>query len=158
MTLEADMPPLDYTLYYRTWHDGSQKHFDAMARHFERKLRPIIGHLPRESTRILEIGAGGGFAMGGARLLGFERVYGCDADAGQAADATKCGAPVRHVPLDAFPDYIATIVADGPLDVVMMFDVLEHIPIDRQRGVLASLASTLRPGRGSTTSQERHSS
>jgi SAM-dependent methyltransferase len=142
--MQQALPALDYTRYYRHWHDGTQQHFDAMARYFADKLKPSLVSLNREA-RILEVGCGGGFALGGLHLLGFRNAVGCDADAGQVADAVRCGVAAAHVPVAEFAGWLATQAANG-FDAVLLFDVLEHVPVADQRPFLFTLRGALRDG------------
>ncbi len=142
--MDHSLPELQYTRYYRTWHDGSRKHFDEMAKYFSEKLSPILADLERDA-RNFEVGCGGGFALGGLNLLGFQNVIGCDSDGGQVADATRFGVNAVRVSAEEFQDYIASIQKDG-FDAILIFDVLEHIPVAEQRAFLFRLRNALRDG------------
>src|SRR3954451_23422281 len=98
------MQEIDYTRYYRHWHDGSDEHFEKMAAGFANKLKQF---LPAEkSTRVLEIGSGVGFAIGGLRKLGYEAVIGIDSDRGRVAEATRRRLPVDFVPTQQTRSYL----------------------------------------------------
>jgi 2-polyprenyl-3-methyl-5-hydroxy-6-metoxy-1,4-benzoquinol methylase len=133
---------IDYTRHYRRWHDDSDDHFASMASGFARKLEPLLP--AQRSARILEIGCGMGFALGGLQQLGYDDIHGIDSDRGQVAMATRRGLPVSHVPLAASNGFFAENM-DG-FDVVMCIDVLEHVPVDDQLAFLRQLHGTLKAG------------
>lgn len=136
------MDSLDYTRYYAHWHDRSDGHFEAMARYFEGKLGPL---LPQDrGARVLDVGCGMGFALGGLSRLGYRSVEGIDADAGQVEAARTRGLPVTRVAPDEFEARMARHA--GAHDVVLALDVLEHVPKPEQVAFLAAIRASLRPG------------
>ncbi len=95
--------------------------------------------LPRQS-RILEIGAGGGFTLIALRDLGFRRTVGLDLTATtlEAMRQRLDGTPLVAADAEELP------FADGSFDAVLSSDLIEHLPnLDRH---LASVARVLRPG------------
>jgi SAM-dependent methyltransferase len=133
---------IDYTRYYLRWHDDTDDHFASMASGFARKLEPLLP--AQRSVRILEVGCGMGFALGGLQQLGYHDIRGIDADRGQIAAATRRGLPVSHVPIALSNEFFAENI-DG-FDIVMCFDVLEHIPVSDQLAFLRQLHATLKAG------------
>jgi 2-polyprenyl-3-methyl-5-hydroxy-6-metoxy-1,4-benzoquinol methylase len=137
-----DEPVIDYTRYYQWWHDDSDKHFEDMATSESRWLAPLLPQ--SRSSRILDIGCGMGFAVGGMQKSGYSNVQGIDADAGQIAKARRRGLPVRHVPLADFATWCSTEY--GTFDAVTSIDVLEHVPMQHQLGFLQNVLNLLKPG------------
>lgn len=95
--------------------------------------------LPRAS-RVLEIGAGGGFTLEALRALGFNHLTGTDLTATTVA-AMRARLP--DLPLAA-ADAEALPFADGSFDLLLSSDLIEHLP-DLERH-LAEAARVLGPG------------
>ena len=131
---------LDYTQYYRHWHDDSPTHLAAMIRYYGDRIAP---HLPAaKDTRVLDVGCGPGFALEALRALGVNQIEGIDPDAGQVAAAQAQQRPVTEVEetnawLRAHP---------GQFGVILLLDVLEHLPPERQLDLLAALNGALAHG------------
>jgi SAM-dependent methyltransferase len=136
------MQEIDYTRHYRHWHDGSDEHFEAMAGGFASKLRRFLP--APKSTRVLEIGSGVGFAIGGLRKLGYTAVKGIDSDRGQVAEAARRQLPVELVPTDETCAYLEA--RRGSFDIALCFDVLEHVPVTEQLRFLRAIRDALVPG------------
>jgi SAM-dependent methyltransferase len=129
----------DYLHYYRRWHDDSPAHLARMVRYFGGRLEP---HLPADrQARILDVGCGMGFALEALRARGYTRLEGIDADPAQVAAAGARGLAVAHVSdtaawLRARPDQY---------HVVLLLDVLEHVPRAEQFDFLAAIHAALVP-------------
>jgi len=54
------MSDLNYTIYYRNWHDDSPEHADLMSRRIETLLRPLLKDNVNQPA--IDIGCGMGFA------------------------------------------------------------------------------------------------
>lgn len=130
----------DYSRYYRRWHDDSPAHLARMLKYFGGRLEP---HLPADrKARILDVGCGMGFALETLRVRGQVQPEGIDADASQVVAATSRGFAVAHVTdtpawLRARPNHY---------DLVLLLDVLEHVPQTEQFDLLAAIHATLVPG------------
>ncbi|HEY8994559.1 MAG TPA: class I SAM-dependent methyltransferase [Lacunisphaera sp.] len=100
-------------------------------------------HLPAErDAPILDVGCGRGYALQDLASLGYVNLQGIDTDAGQAAFARAQQLKVSHVAqTEAF-------LADKPAAyaVILLMDVLEHVPREAQSGFLDAIARSLRPG------------
>ncbi|MEO6875270.1 MAG: class I SAM-dependent methyltransferase [Opitutaceae bacterium] len=131
---------MNYPRYYGRWHNDSPEHLVRMVRYFGGRLKP---HLPTDHhARVLDVGCGMGFALETLRGLGFSSIEGIECDATQA-DATRArGFASAHVIdttawLQARPDHY---------DVVLLMDVLEHIPRDAQFDFLSAIHAALKVG------------
>lgn len=125
--------------YATTYADLEVTHwwFKARRRILKQLLRELA--LPA-SPAIVEIGAGSGINLyelypADARLAGVEP----DAEAAERA-RSKGPIPVFNAPVESLPDDIA----DGSLDLIAMFDVLEHTRDDR--AALQAVSRKLKPG------------
>ena len=131
---------VDYTRYYRHWHNDSPEHFAAMVGYYGGRLAV---HLPADrNTRLLDVGCGMGFALEALRVLGYTQLEGIDPDEGQVA-AARAG----HRPVSRVEDTAAWLHArPGQYDAILLLDVLEHIPREEQFDFLAALHGALAPG------------
>lgn len=130
----------DYTRYYRTWHPDTPEHRLAMIAFNRRILAP---HLPADlGAPMVDVGCGGGFAMLALRELGYRTVTGIDADEGQVATCRSRGLAVE----------MATDTAGwlrsraGAFQVILLLDVLEHVPVAEQLDFVSALAGALEAG------------
>lgn len=104
-----------------------------------RALLDVLDSMPRTS-RVLEIGAGGGFTLEALRRDGFHNLAGTDLTATTLAAmrGRLPGIPLVGADAEALP------LAARSFDVVLSSDVVEHLPhLDRH---LAEVARVLRPG------------
>jgi 2-polyprenyl-3-methyl-5-hydroxy-6-metoxy-1,4-benzoquinol methylase len=130
----------DYQIYYRTWHDDSPAHFEQMGRDFATLLGPLVNG--REKGAVLDIGCGMGFALNGMKQLGFTDLQGLEQDEGQARSARKMGLNVECV-----GDTIATLKKrPGRYSVVLLLDVLEHVPVGQQIQFLSAIRQSMLEG------------
>jgi SAM-dependent methyltransferase len=105
------------------------------------KLRYLLDDLPAGSARVLDVGCGGGAVAKAVKAARPDlEVFGCDLSeaALAAAKAEPGGVDFRLATAEHLP------FADGELDSVWIFDVLEHV--DSPDQVLAEVARVLRPG------------
>jgi len=130
----------DYGVHYRVWHDETDAHAAAMAAWNAEILEQFV---PSDRTaRCLDIGCGMGFALLGLQRLGFQNVSGVDIDHSQVEAAVRRGLPVEQV-VDT-PAYLRQRPSE--YDLVLMFDVLEHIAVAEQISMLRTVYASLRPG------------
>lgn len=107
------------------------------------KLRYLLSDLKEVRGKVLDVGCGGGSV---AKAVKRERpdleVYGCDLSrsALSIAGASPDGVHFRLATAERLP------FADGEVDFVWIFDVLEHVENPQQ--VLCEVARVLRPGGG----------
>lgn len=104
-----------------------------------RGLLTFIESLPHTS-RILEIGAGGGFTLVALRELGFSRLYGLDLTSTTLAEMHQRLGSTGLIAADAE----SLPFRDGSFDLLLSSDVIEHLPeLDRH---MAEAARVLVPG------------
>ena len=130
---------LDYGVYYRVWHDDTDEHAAKMAAWHAESL---AGFVPQDRTaRCLDIGCGMGFTLLALQSLGFHDISGIDVDRSQIEAATRRGLSVEQV-TDTI-EYLQQ--RPSTYDLVVMLDVLEHIPVAEQVATLRSIRRALRP-------------
>jgi 2-polyprenyl-3-methyl-5-hydroxy-6-metoxy-1,4-benzoquinol methylase len=138
----SDSHEPDYSRHYQKFHDDSDSHFVTMRAEFAATLAP---YLPQDKNAgILEIGAGMGFALAALHHLGYRNICGIDSDRSQVAASQRRGFPVTLVPPSETAVFLATRKAT--LDLVLAFDVLEHVPVPEQIGFLTGIRNALRSG------------
>ena len=131
---------LDYSLYYRVWHDESDHHVRRMVAYHRRILGPWINGLsPGEA---LDIGCGMGFAILALRELGFTEARGIDTDRQQIAACKRLGITAELV--EDSIDYLASF--ESRFQLVTLLDVLEHVPVCHQIELLRAIHRSLAPG------------
>jgi cyclopropane fatty-acyl-phospholipid synthase-like methyltransferase len=131
---------LDYSHYYREWHDESDAHFERMSASSLELLAPYLPVARGQS--VLEIGCGMGFAIGAMGLAGFKSIRGVDIDTSQVAACKRRGLDVEQI--SDLESFLST--QEGQFDLIVMLDVLEHIAVSSQINVLRAIHAALRPG------------
>jgi 2-polyprenyl-3-methyl-5-hydroxy-6-metoxy-1,4-benzoquinol methylase len=130
----------DYQIFYRTWHDDSPAHFEQMGHDFATLLGPLVDG--REKGAALDIGCGMDFALKGMKQLGFTDLEGLEQDEGQTQSARKMGLDVECV-----EDTIDTLKKrPGRYAVVLLLDVLEHVPVGQQIRFLSAIRQAMQKG------------
>ena len=135
------MTALDYA-QYRTWKGWDDASFgqcaaDAAIYYSQELRRSGIGSL--QDRRVLEVGFGNGQFAGWCRGTGADYI-GIEAIAELVAKARQVGLNA-HDASEPWGSYLA----DGSLDLVVAFDVFEHLRADALLGVLRSMRKALRP-------------
>ena len=134
------MSGIDYSLYYRRFHDGSEEHARRMTRFFADLLERS---LPEDrSAEIVDIGCGFGYALRALESQGYRNVRGVEISPEQARPCEAAGYEV-HVCEDS-----RRWLEERPaaFDCVLLLDVLEHVPRASQIALLAAIHGSLRPG------------
>lgn len=115
-----------YQRYYQNWHDDSEEHFQKMVCAYKLFLKPFVCNLPKNS-KIIEIGCGVGYCLAALKDLGFFNSVGVELDKSMADQAQQRGLSVINTSIQK---YVADNNGLGHTNLVLMFDVLEHIPKD----------------------------
>jgi len=131
---------LAYAEHYAKSNPDDPAHRNGIRLLNHRILAPL---LPADrSAPILDVGCGRGYAVEDVRALGYTRVEGIEPDPGQVEHARKLGIDVALV-----PDTVAYLAAKpGAYAVILLMDVLEHVPRERQPDFLHAISRSLAPG------------
>lgn len=134
---------LDYSIYYKHFHDGSKEHFDSTALFYRNLLGPALASVPR-NARILDIGCGQGLLVYALLSFGFENVQGIDLSEQQVVVGQEYGLQCRAVDRE----YIIDLSRRSPatFDLIFMMDVLEHMDKAEQLRMLEAISALLVPG------------
>lgn len=130
----------DYSIHYKRFHDDSEDHAVVMAEWLGVYLNE---DLPKDrSAPALDIGCGFGFALRALRAAGFLNVRGIELSSQQAAVARRGGFEVSVV-TDTV-DFLKK--HPGSFGVILLLDVLEHIPVPEQLEMMRVIREALLPG------------
>jgi SAM-dependent methyltransferase len=130
----------DYSIYYSQFHEKSDEHAEKMAAWTADLLAP---HVPSDlSINVLDVGCGFGFALRAVRKLGFTNVAGIEISAQQAAVASAAGFAVEVT--EDTEGFLKSRPASYGF--IMLMDVLEHIPVEKQIDLLKAIHNALIPG------------
>lgn len=126
-TLSATDQEAIYTDHYFSqegdWVEGYwQKGYLEAERELRAEARQVLRMIPRDRGRLLEIGCAGGFFLDEARVK-FD-VSGIELNQTMADHASRMGIPVLR-------GRVEDVTPEGPFDVLVLMDVLEHIPDPR---------------------------
>ncbi|MBI2417796.1 MAG: class I SAM-dependent methyltransferase [Ignavibacteriales bacterium] len=120
--------------------DAMQHWYKEQAVYYTRELQPYIGEF-KEST-ILEIGCGIGGILYFLKEQGANKLQGIDISAEQIAVANKYVA-VNAETCDAF-DFLSN--TQVKYDIIIMYDLIEHIPKNRILELIEQLFNALKDG------------
>jgi SAM-dependent methyltransferase len=134
---------LDYSIYYRRFHDGSEADFYNNALFYQRLLGEVLASVPHEA-RILDIGCGQGLLIYALSTFDFKNVQGIDVSKEQIEVARRYGLPCRVVAREHIFDLAKA--APETFDLIFMMDVLEHLEKDEQLKMLAAASDLLAQG------------
>jgi SAM-dependent methyltransferase len=134
------MESYDYSLHYSRFHDDTEEHAEGMAAYLAGMLSP---HLPQDRTiRILDVGCGYGFALRALRKLGYQNIAGLEISQQQAERSRRAGFEVTVS--DDSEAYLHSHANE--FTVVLLMDVLEHIPVGGQIRFAGAVYDALQPG------------
>lgn len=108
---------------------------------FRRHTEVLAETVPLAGRRALEVGCGDGRLMGWLAARAALAV-GLDPDPAQLAraEANRGAGPLVRAVAERLP------FAAAAFDLVLLFNSLHHVPVDRQSAALAEAARVLRPG------------
>jgi 2-polyprenyl-3-methyl-5-hydroxy-6-metoxy-1,4-benzoquinol methylase len=134
------MNKIDYSLYYKNWHNDSDEHFNRVANQHKDLLKPYV---PQDKkSKILDIGCGFGFALKAMQDLGYEDITGIEVSPEQSAIASKRFNKILYT-----EDTISTLKSfDEKFDFVILMDVLEHVPVDIQIVLINAIFNIMNDG------------
>jgi SAM-dependent methyltransferase len=137
-----DQQPVSDSAAYSAWKGwGVGESFGALSpgdgQYFLRELKEASARMG-EIMRVHEVGFGDGQFLSFAKSQGW-RVSGTELSPEQVAAGRAAG-------YDVFSDKDMASVPDSSLDLIVAFDVLEHIPQPDAVEFLSDLAAKLRPG------------
>lgn len=137
---DGTAPEYDYSLYYHHWHNESDEYAARMAACHRADLQPLIA--VERSEAAIDIGCGMGFAILALQQMGFTDVVGVDVDAQQVKACQAKGLKVEQV-----TDTIAYLEQfSNHFGLVLLMDVLEHIPVGRQIAIVKAIHKAMKPG------------
>ena len=132
------MMSFDYSIHYKRFHDESETHAIAMAEWLGIYLKE---YLPDDrDLGVLDVGCGFGFAMRAMRDAGFADVRGIELSEHQATIARSGGFEVQVVADTS--EYLEK--NPSRFGVILLLDVLEHVPVAAQIGLLRAIRQALR--------------
>jgi SAM-dependent methyltransferase len=134
------MPAMDYSHYSQRFYDGSDKQFEEVSR---LDYESLVRYLPAKDGKILDLGCGAGFALGGLRANHYSNITGIDSDAGQIKAAKSRGLNVDLVESEETIEYIRRT---APYDFIYCLDVLEHIPTASLMPLLKEIKTSVATG------------
>ncbi len=128
---------LDYSRYYENWHTNDEEHFNLMTEHYLVFLTKYLKSIPKDAS-ILEIGSGMGFCINALNQLGYKNCIGIDLDDGQVE---KCQEKKLNIIKSDANTYFKSL--ENKIDIILMFDVLEHIQKNKIIPLLKNINSNL---------------
>lgn len=133
-------PGVDYSIYYRLWHNESDDHAALQIDHLRRVLCPHL--LPPSPEPVLDIGCGMGFAILMLHELGYQDVRGIEIERSQFE---ACRRRCLNVELVDDPlEYLAH--SQELFSMVFLLDVLEHVSVAQQIPLMQAVYRRLKPG------------
>ncbi len=129
----------DYSRIYSKWHSYAPEHVAEMNAHFHRLAADVLP--PDRNARILDVGCAMGFALMWLKSLGYAAAEGIDVDEGMVR---QC----REQKLDAScPKDSAAWLQERPgqYDLILAFDVVEHLPSEQQLALCRAVYGALKP-------------
>ncbi len=130
----------DYSSFYREHHDESESHAAAHAAHIRSFLGPFLP--PPGAGAVLDIGCGIGCALVALRSWGFTNVQGIDINREQVESCKRRGLSVELVE----DSTLFLLKHASEYELILMLDVLEHVPVSEQIRLMRAVCSALKPG------------
>jgi len=129
----------DYSVYYKLWHSATEAHAASMSGYYRWLVGPWLPDGTGKS--LLDVGCGMGFALRAMQDHGFERVRGIDISPEQIAACRELGLPGELV--ESTESYLWS--CEERFDVILLLDVLEHVPRESQIPLMRAVEHVLNP-------------
>lgn len=130
----------DYSAHYKRFHNESEEHAAEMARWL---CTYLSDDLPDDrSLPALDVGCGFGFGLRALKMVGFHDIRGIEISQQQGEIARRSGCEVSVV-ADAV-EYLNEHPAQ--FGVILLLDVLEHVPVNAQINLLNAIRGALLQG------------
>ena len=131
---------MSYKFYYELFHSESDEYASLAVAQLEHELGPL---LPDDKTgKVLDVGCGFGFALMALRKIGFRDVEGVELSPEQAEVGRRRGLNVSVV--TDTTNWLAQ--KRDCYSVVLLLDVLEHVPVSDQIDLLRAIHGSLTRG------------
>jgi len=134
------MNKYDYSIYYSIYHDNSSTD-NLNSINYEKQLISPFLNISKDS-KIIDIGCGYGFALLALKEMGFYNVQGLETSKEQGEKCIENGLNVSIV-----SDSIKWLeIRNDEFDVILLLDVLEHVPVEYQIILLKNIYNSLKKG------------
>lgn len=132
---------MDYSIYYNQWHNNTNEHINNMKQYYKEILNTYLcpSFLENKKLNILEIGCGKGYTLLTLKDLGFTNIKGIDIDQKQIESSNEKGLNVIHI-IDTI-EFLQS--SNEKYDLIIMFDVLEHIKKEKQQTFLKAIQQSM---------------
>ena len=131
----------DYSELYAEYIPNGKAVLEYHSGYFRGYIRRWLATANRQAP-VLDVGCGWGFFLEAFKKEGFTNCLGIDISAGQVASCTTLGNPAKHE-----PDTLAFLERHpNTFEVIVMIDVVEHLPLTEQIRYFRALHTALRPG------------
>ena len=134
------MNKYDYSIHYSIYHNQSKESNEESTQYMKSVLHSYMN--VSTDSKILDIGCGFGFALLALKEMGFNNVEGLEISQEQADVCIKHGLKVT-VDNNSIEWLLKR---KNEFDVVILFDVLEHIPVDKQIDFVRAIYFALKSG------------
>lgn len=130
---------MNYLLHYQRWHDGSDSDYSSAKNMYSYLLDSFCEENIR-AKNVLDYGCGSGLLVN-YLCSKFENIQGLDASKELVNVGQERGLPIHHLPINEYENWVEKNKCR--FDIVFLFDVLEHIPVNQQFKFLKQLTSVL---------------
>jgi len=132
------MNKYDYSIYYSIYHDNSSTDNLNSINYEKQQISPFL-NISKDS-KIIDIGCGYGFALIALKEMGFYNVQGLETSKEQGEKCIENGLNVSIV-----SDPIKWLeIRNDEFDVILLLDVLEHVPVESQIILLKYIYNSLK--------------